>query len=96
MNLPNTVEKEGTTATTDYSGFLGMPVDVQMGHNFKASDATDFQASVKYGGHLEVHNSVAHKLNDNLTAKMHQHFFSKNIGSEAAPVDVGFEFSYKL
>lgn len=96
MNLPNTVEGNGQSETKDYQGFLNMPVDVQVGHNFKASDATDFQASVKYGSSLEVHNAVSHKLNDNLTAKMHQHFFSKNINTEDSAVDVGFEFSYKL
>jgi len=92
MNLPNA----GETETKEYKGFLNMPIDVQMGHNFKASDSTDFQASVKYGSNLEVHNSVSHKLNSHLTAKMHQHFFSKNINSDNAAVDVGFELSYKL
>jgi len=37
MNLAN-AESENP----DYKGFLNMPVDVQMGHNFKASDATNF------------------------------------------------------
>lgn len=92
MNLPNAGENE----TKEYKGFMNMPVDLQLGHNYKCSDATTFQASVKYGADLEVHNVVSHKLNSNVTAKMHQHFFSKNINTDSNAVDVGFELSYKL
>jgi len=72
------------------------PIDVQFGHNYKASKDTELQTSAKFNSNLEVHNSVAHKINSNLTAKLHQHFFSNRIGGDKAPVDVGFEFSYKL
>lgn len=66
-----------------------MPFDVQMGHNFKASDSTDFQASAQYGSDLTVHNAVNHKLNDNLAVKLHQHFVK-------GEVTVGIEAAYTL
>jgi len=76
-------------------GFNKWPVTFQMGHNFKASDDTDLQASVTYGNHLTVHNAVLHKFNKNLSARMHQHFFSEKINTEGA-VQVGVELTYNV
>lgn len=72
------------------------PIECATGCNFKASKETEFQASAKFGSSMEAHHAVSHKINSNLTAKMHQHFFASRVGTDKAPVDVGFEFSYKL
>lgn len=78
-------------------GFMKQPVTFQMGHNFKASDDTDLQASVTYGNNLTVHNVVNHKFNKNVSARMHQHFFSENINVEGKnAVDVGVELTYNV
>jgi len=87
-------DKDG--AKVDFKGLMEQPIELQTGTNFKASKETELQASAKFGSAIEVHNIVSHKLNNNLTAKIHQHFFSNRVGTDKAPVDVGFEFSYKL
>lgn len=97
VNLP--MENKGETK--NYEGFLGQPIDVQMGVNWKASEATTVAANVKVNENLEYHSDVSHVINSNLTAKLHQHFFYSRLNvkeGETAkpPVDVGFEFSYKL
>lgn len=80
----------------EYAGFWGQPVDVHVGHNYKVSAATDLQCSYKVNADVEGHHNVSHKINENLTAKMHQHFNSKNLNTEGGAVDVGLELSYKL
>lgn len=80
----------------EYAGLFGQPVDVHVGHNYKVSADTDLQCSYKMNADVEGHHNVSHKINENLTAKMHQHFFSKNLNKEGGAVDVGLELSYKL
>lgn len=92
VNMPT--EKDG--AKVDYKGFMEQPVDLQMGCNWKVSDATNVEGSVTWNKDMVYHSNVSHKVDKNLTAKFHQHFFSNRIGGDKAPVDCGFEFSYKL
>jgi len=92
FHMPNKTETE----SKEYSGLFGFPVDVEVGHNYKMSSATDMQCSYKMSGDVVGHHNVSHKLNDNVTVKMHQHFFSKNLNKEGGPVECGLELSYKL
>jgi hypothetical protein len=89
-------DKDGKVSVVDYAGFMGQAVDFQMGHNWKASDKTDLNCSVKFNKDVEFHMASTHKIDAHWTAKFHNHFFSNRVGSDKAPVDVGMEFSYKL
>lgn len=94
MTLNLAGEKDG--AAVDYKGFMDQPVDMQMGMNWKVSNDTNVEGSVKMNKDMEYHSNISHKIDSHLTAKFHQHFFSNRVGGEKAPVDCGFEFSYKL
>lgn len=90
------IAKKDDDKKVDYAGLMAQPIDLQFGHNYKASKDVDMQCSWKVNSDIEMHNNVSYKINKNLTAKVHQHFFSNRVGTEKAPMDVGFEFNYKL
>lgn len=77
-------------------GFYGSPVHVVMGGDYKLSDKTNVDYTMRLSNDITYNQTVSHELNDKLSVNVGQAFDSANLKTKEPAHKLGFSFDYKL